>query len=101
MTTIDKQAQVFTLVNVFTVNPENQQSVIDVLEAAKQTMHQMPGFISANLHKSYDGDYVVNYVQWRRREDLEAMLQHPLALPHMQEAADLATGYNPILCEVV
>ena len=101
MTTIQADNNVFTLINVFTVTPENQQKVIDVLvEASEQTMKQLPGFISSNLHRSFDGKYVVNYVQWRSREDFEAMLHNPLALPHMEAAAALSESYNPILSEV-
>lgn len=75
MTTIQANNHVFTLVNVFTVKPENQQKVIDVLvEAGRQTMQRLSGFISSNLHRSFDGKYVVNYVQWRSKEDFEAML---------------------------
>lgn len=101
MVTIQQEASIFTLVNVFHVSPEHQQAVIDVLSNAGETMRHMPGFISANLHKSHDGHRVVNYVQWRSKEDFEAMLQNPEAQPHMAEAAALAESYDPILCDVV
>lgn len=100
MVTIEAGRDILTLVNVFTVRPERQQQLIDLLADATRTMKQLPGFVSANLHKSYDGKYVVNYVQWRSREDYEAMLHNPEATPHMKTAADLADGYNPITCEV-
>ena len=100
MTTIQQENRLFTLVNVFTVKPENQQKLSALLLEAGETMQQIPGFISASLHNSYDGSYVVNYVQWSTQENFDAMLQHPLALPHMQAAADLAESYNPISCEV-
>ena len=44
---------------------------------------------------------MVNYAQWRSREDYEAMLNNPKAQPHMAEAAGLAESYDPILCNVV
>ena len=101
MTTIQVEPPVCTLVNVFAVKPENQQQLIDLLvEAVEHTMKQLPGFISSNLHKSYDGKQVVNYVQWRSQEDFETMMHNPLAQPHMQAAAALAESYNPVLCEV-
>lgn len=64
-------------------------------------MEHQPGFISANFHKSYDGKRIVNYAQWRSRDDFEAMLQNPEAIPHMKRAAELAESYDPILCEVI
>ena len=101
MITIQQEDKLFTLVNVFSVKPENQQKLADLLLEAGETMKQIPGFVSASLHNSYDGNYVVNYVQWRTQENFDAMLHHPQALPHMQAAADLAESYNPISSEVV
>ena len=101
MVTIQKDTAILTLVNVFHVKPERQQAVADVLIEAGKTMSQLPGFISANIHTSHDGNRVVNYAQWRSREDYEAMLNNPKAQPHMAEAAGLAESYDPILCNVV
>jgi heme-degrading monooxygenase HmoA len=101
MTTIQKSQDVLTLINVFTVAPEKQQNLVDLLiGVTEQTMRHLPGFISANIHKSYDGHRVVNYAQWRSREDFEAMLKSPEAAPHMAQAVELAEP-DPILCEVV
>lgn len=101
MTTISKGKKVVTLINVFTVMPESQQRLVDVLiEATEKTMKHLPGFVSANIHKSFDGTKVVNYAQWRSLEDFEAIKQNSEALPHMQAAAALVE-FDPILCEVV
>ncbi len=100
MTTISKRNKVVTLINVFTVMPENQQRLVDVLiEATEKTMRHLPGFVSANIHKSLDGTKVVNYAQWRSLEDFEAIKQNSEARPHMQAAAALGE-FDPILCEV-
>ena len=100
MATIDKDRPLATLINVFTVEPANQQRLVDVLvDATEHTMKQMPGFISASIHKSLDGKRVVNYAQWRSRADFQAMTQNERARPHMNAAAKLAT-FEPILCEV-
>lgn len=101
MTTIQKDPGVLTLINVFHVKPENQDALVDLLiDATEHTMEHQPGFISANFHKSYDGKRIVNYAQWRSRDDFEAMLQNPEAIPHMKRAAELAESYDPILCDV-
>ena len=99
-TTISTGTGVMTFVNVFTVAPEDQQELIDVLAEATAVMLEQPGFVSANLHRSPDGRRVVNYAQWRSTEDFEAMLTNPRAVPHMQRAAQLA-DYDPIVCDVV
>ena len=50
--TIDPDSKVITLVNVFTVEPNNQQRLVDLLiEATEKVMSQKEGFISAMLHK--------------------------------------------------
>ena len=56
MVTIQKDTAILTLVNVFHVKPERQQAVADVLIEAGKTMSQLPGFISANIHTSHDGN---------------------------------------------
>ncbi len=101
MTTISTEQDVLTLVNVFSVAPEDQQHLLDVLvEATEGVMNKLPGFVSANLHKSLDGTKVTNYAQWRTREDFEAMLKHPDAGVHMREAARIAAKFEPYLYEV-
>ena len=57
--------------------------------------------ISANSHRSFDGQRVTNYAQWRSREDFEAMLRNPEAQAHMRQAADVADSFEPHLYEVV
>jgi quinol monooxygenase YgiN len=100
VTTIEKGNDIFTLINVFTVAPENQDRLVDLLvQATTETMQHLPGFISASIHKSYDGSRVVNYAQWRSKEDFEAMRSNPEAVPHMKAAAALGE-FDPIGCVV-
>ncbi len=102
MVTIREGKEPYTLVNVFQVEPANQEALTNLLQQATESaMRHLPGFISATIHRSYDGRRVVNYVQWRSREDYEAMQRNPEATPHMAEAAQLAESFDAILCEVV
>jgi quinol monooxygenase YgiN len=101
MTTIDKDNKLVTLINVFTVEPAKQQQLVDLLIHATETsMRHLPGFISANIHRSLDGTKVANYAQWRSVEDFQAMQKNPDAKPHMEQAAALAK-FEPGLYEVV
>ena len=101
MTTITTANDVVTLINVFTVEPQQQQRLVDVLVTATETViGKQPGFVSANIHKSLDGTRVANYAQWRSREDFEAMLANPEAAVHMREATTIAT-FDAHLYEVV
>jgi quinol monooxygenase YgiN len=101
MSTIEARRPLLTLINVFTVDPGRQQELVDLLtEATEHTMKHLPGFVSANIHRSLDGNKVVNYAQWQSKSAFEAMRSNPQAIPHMQAAAALAK-FDPILCEVV
>jgi quinol monooxygenase YgiN len=101
MTTITTEKSLITLINVFTVSPDNQQRLVDLLvEATQHTMRNQPGYISANIHKSLDGTRVTNYAQWRSQEDFEAIEKNPEVLVHMRAASQLATSIEPHLYEV-
>ena len=101
MTNISRRGHVVTVINVFTVEPEKQDALVALLtRATDETIRHMPGFISANIHRSIDGVRVTNYAQWRSRADLEAMMHHPDAMPHMKQATALATNVDPHVYEV-
>jgi hypothetical protein len=68
MTTIAENTGVVTLINVFTVEPSNQQKLVDILARATDTsVRDVPGFISAALHRSVDGTRVTMYASGRAR----------------------------------
>ena len=101
MTKIAEDNNVVTLINVFTVRPEQQQRLVELLvEATEAVMKYQPGYVSANIHKSLDGTQVTNYAQWRSREAFETMLENPEAKVHMTEAAKIAEKFEPHLYEV-
>ena len=70
MTIISKQNKYLTLVNVFTVEPANQQKLVDLLTlATKSSVQNITGFISSSLHRSLDGtksDYVCAMAKYGR-----------------------------------
>lgn len=100
VTTISKSADVVTLINVFVVEPENQQLLVDLLvEATEDAMCRQPGFICANIHKSLDGKRVTNYAQWRSLDDFRAIFKNPEALAHMPAIGKIAQS-DPTLYEV-
>jgi quinol monooxygenase YgiN len=89
MPTISKDSELLTLINVFTVEPVNQEELVDLLvEAARTSVRQVQGFVSASLHRSLDGQ-VAMYAQWRSVEDYQAMRRNPTASPYMEKALAL------------
>jgi len=100
-TIISKENELVTLVNVFTVKPERQQELVDYLiESTENGMRKIPGFISANIHKSLDGTTVVNYAQWESEEAFQAMLKNKDATVHRAKLASIATKSEPRLYKV-
>jgi quinol monooxygenase YgiN len=78
------------LINIFTVEPENQQRLIDILIAATDgSVNREPGFISATLHRSSDGTKVTMYAKWRDAEAYAAMRQRP-GVPFLDQALQIA-----------
>jgi quinol monooxygenase YgiN len=72
MTTISKDAKPVTFINVFTVEPANQQRLVDLLaHATLASVRHSPGFVSATLHRSLDGTKVAMYAQWRTIETIK------------------------------
>ena len=101
MTTISSSRKLVTLINVFTVEPADQQRLLDLLTRATEvSVRHAPGFISASLHRSLDGTKVTMYAQWRSVEDYEAMRSDPAPLPYFQQALAIAT-FDPGMYEVV
>ena|SRR4029077_21012439 len=101
MTTIATDQDLITLVNVFTVEPERQAALVDLLaDATTAVINRFPGYVSANIHRSLDGAKVVNYAQWLRADDYEAMLADPVVQQHISHAAATANSLEPHLYRV-
>ena len=88
---IEHDSRVTTLINVYTVQPKDQQHLVDLLiEATEKVTSQQEGFISVSIHKSLDGTRVANYAQWKSSETIEKMLKNPKAISYMSEALSIA-----------
>lgn len=101
MTTISKEANFLTLINVFTVDPINQQKLVDLLTlATESSVRKVTGFISSSLHRSIDGKKVTMYAQWKSIEDYQNMRTNSTASPYLDEALTIAR-FDPGMYEVV
>jgi quinol monooxygenase YgiN len=100
-TEISTGTGVITFINVFTVDPSNQQRLVEILtEVTNISVRHAKGFIAATLHRSFDGTKVTMYAQWQSIEDYQAMRQDRTPLPYLQEALSIAT-FEPGMYEVV
>jgi heme-degrading monooxygenase HmoA len=89
------------LVNVFTVEPENQQKLVDMLKAGTgEFFSKAPGFISSRILSGKNGTRVINYSQWKSAQEVAAFRQDPYFGPYVQRLKTLSSGES-IECEVV
>ena len=72
MATISAENKLPTVILIFQVDPKMQKTLIDTAkENSQKVMEKKSGFISTNLHKSFDGTSMVNYSQWEFRKSYE------------------------------
>ena len=101
MPVISKGNRPMTVINVFTVAPDRQARLLDLLtRATESSVRHVPGFVSAALHRSLDGTKVTMYAQWRSPEDYERMRSRPDTSPLLAEAMTIAK-FEPGFYEVV
>jgi quinol monooxygenase YgiN len=99
--TISAGDQVVVLINVFSCTPDNQQRLIEAWQrGTDDLMRYLPGFISANIHRSLDGTRVINYAQWASREAFQASFTDPQVTAYFEELSQIGTP-APVLAEVV
>ena len=92
MTTISPEEEIYTLINVFTVDPEKQQQLADTLiETTESLLKSLPGFLSASIHTSLDGTKVVNYsyAQQKNKKAFEQLISDPQVRARMGLAVQL------------
>lgn len=89
------------LINTFTVEPDRQQELIDLLtQATSGSVRHAKGFISAKLHQSLDGKKVTMYAEWESEGDYQAMRNDPTPLPFLQKALEIAK-FEPGMYQLV
>jgi quinol monooxygenase YgiN len=98
--TIRVDRAVTTLVNVFTVEPDDQPTVLALLQEGIETLFRtMPGWISTNLLAAQDGRQVLVYSQWRDAEAIEGFRHDPRMPPYLQRFGALAK-HQAFTCDV-
>ena len=101
MTIISTDKHLTTAINTFSVAPEHQQKVVNLLTAAVNLLAKtQPGFISATIHSSIDGNRVLNYVQWSSKQHFEAVFGNSEFLKLYSEIKTVASP-EPLIYEVV
>jgi trans-aconitate methyltransferase len=91
MPTIVANNGIITQINVFVVTPDRQDELVRALEEAAEIACQVPGWVSASVHKSFDGTQVTNYAQSTSHESWDLMMEKLLAAGIIQRLNEIAT----------
>lgn len=98
---IDADAKLTTLINVFSVAPDDRDQLVALLkEGTAAWISKVPGFVSSSLHVSRDGQRVVIYGQWRSADGIAAMRQHP-QMPAYFERIKAIAQMEAMTCDVM
>ena len=90
-----------TQITTVTVPPDKQDDALRVMKERARFMAKQPGFVSISLHRSTNSNQIVNYVQWKNREQLEAAHHSPEFRNPWPEFGKLVEEAEPALYDVV
>lgn len=77
--------------------PDKAETLLEALKiSTEEIFRHQPGFISVNLHVSRDGRRVLNYAQWRSKEDYQAASKVSEVQAHIKHAASLVVSFDPV-----
>ena len=100
-TTIEVTKKVTTLINILTVEPENQQKLIRLLrENTESVVSRLDGWISTSFIGATDQRHVLIYSQWRDLALVEAMRTNPDMVACFPRIAALA-AFDSLAGDVV
>jgi heme-degrading monooxygenase HmoA len=92
---------VVTQITTVSLPPENQDEALQLMQERARFMAKQPGFVSISLHRSTDGSQIVNYIQWKNREQLEAAHHSREFRDKWPEFGRLIEDAEPALYDVV
>ena len=100
-TTIEVKKRVTTLINIMTVESQNQQKLIRLLrDNTESVVSSLDGWISTSFIAATDQRHVLIYSQWRDLASVEAMQTNPDMVASFPRIAALA-AFDSLAGDVV
>lgn len=100
MATIDSHSGMVTQINIFKVEPEKVELLVETLKAAAETVKDIPGWISINLHVAHDRTQVANYAQCATKEAWDRVMERLVGNGFIARLVAIGTP-EPCLYDVV
>ncbi len=101
MPQITAQNGIVTQITTVAVTPDKQDEALRLMKERAHFMAKQPGFVSISLHRAKDGGEIVNYVQWKSRDQLAAAHHSPEFRDKWPEFGKLVQEAEPKLYELV
>lgn len=95
---MDADAAPVVLINVYKVQPDRQDELLDLLAVMTRAQVGLPGFVSATLHRGLNGKTAAIHAVWRSQEDWRAMTRNEAIAAAMRPIMAVAT-FEPNLYE--
>ena len=100
MPQIQKGSQPVTQITVIEPESGKQAEALSLMTERARFMARQPGFVSISLHRSLDGQRIVNYIQWQNRDLLHSAHQSPEFRKEWNRFDKLTDEIDPHLYEV-
>jgi heme-degrading monooxygenase HmoA len=100
MPQIQPGTQPITQITIVELEPGKEAEALSVMKDRAKFMAAQPGFVSISLHRSLDGRRIVNYVQWKNRDLLQAAHQSPQFRKEWTHFDHITEDIDPHLYEV-
>ncbi|HYK18279.1 MAG TPA: hypothetical protein VEV37_09675 [Bryobacteraceae bacterium] len=100
MSTIQSNRGIVTQINFLDCEPSNQQPLVDLLIESARSVCHLPGWLSANIHPSFDGKRVVNYARSENHEAAQRVIEE-LKAEGLLDRNKMLGEAHPGLYEVV
>ena len=92
--------QPVTQITVIESEPEKQAEALSLMTERARFMARQPGFVSISVHRSLDRRRIVNYIQWKSQDLLQAAHKSPEFRKEWGHFDKLTDAIDPHLYEV-
>jgi len=100
MPNIRAESQPVTQITFVVAEPAKIEEAPSLMTERARFMAQQPGFISISLHRSLDGQRLVNYIQWQSQKLLQSAHRSPAFRKEWGRFDELTQTIEPHLYEV-
>ena len=100
MTKIDAEKAHFTMVNIFTTQPEHQQKLFEVMSKGADVMGAHEGCVAVQMHLSNDGTKLITITEWLDQERFDSMRARSDLQSYFREVGGLISSVDPNPCQL-